>query len=189
MHLKGGDYTTIIGIETLPHYEKVYNFDIADNENYYVTEDGILVHNGYSFNSDGTLKTINQSLDGNIHPVTGVPFKKSEVIVDGQKVDGVFPVFDSKFTTTLPDDLLIASDPSQFRHCTEALAEKIADNPSLANRFTDQQLADIMNHQPRPEGLTWHHNEQTGVMELVDRDIHAQTGHTGGNSIWGGGKR
>jgi len=32
----------------LPHYEKVYNFDIEDNENYYVTEDGILVHNGYN---------------------------------------------------------------------------------------------------------------------------------------------
>ncbi len=47
LHLKGGDYTTIIGIEILPHYEKVYNFDIEDNENYYVTEDGILVHNGY----------------------------------------------------------------------------------------------------------------------------------------------
>ncbi|MFK8267169.1 hypothetical protein [Capnocytophaga cynodegmi] len=30
-----------------PKYQKVYNFDIADNENYYVTEDGILVHNGY----------------------------------------------------------------------------------------------------------------------------------------------
>ncbi|SFN49086.1 intein C-terminal splicing region/intein N-terminal splicing region [Chryseobacterium oleae] len=47
LHLKGGHYTTIISVETLPHYEKVYNFDIEDNENYYVTEDGILVHNGY----------------------------------------------------------------------------------------------------------------------------------------------
>ncbi|WP_232816299.1 Hint domain-containing protein [Chryseobacterium capnotolerans] len=47
LHLKGGDYTTVISIEVLPHYEKVYNFDIEDNENYYVTEDGILVHNGY----------------------------------------------------------------------------------------------------------------------------------------------
>ncbi|WP_426049688.1 hypothetical protein [Chryseobacterium sp. NFX27] len=64
-----------MSIETLPHYEKVYNFDIEGNENYYVTEDGILVHNGYVFNNDGSLKTINQSLDGSVHPVTGVPFK------------------------------------------------------------------------------------------------------------------
>ena len=48
LHLKGGDYTTVISVEVLPHYEKVYNFDIEDNENYYVTEDGILVHNGYN---------------------------------------------------------------------------------------------------------------------------------------------
>ncbi|MCS3529760.1 polymorphic toxin-type HINT domain-containing protein [Chryseobacterium sp. JUb7] len=47
LHLKGGDYTTVISVETLPHYEKVFNFDIEGNENYYVTEDGILVHNGY----------------------------------------------------------------------------------------------------------------------------------------------
>lgn len=47
LHLKGGHYTTVISVETLPHYEKVYNFDIEGNENYYVTEDGILVHNGY----------------------------------------------------------------------------------------------------------------------------------------------
>ncbi|WP_044729065.1 hypothetical protein [Capnocytophaga canimorsus] len=34
--------------QNFPKYQKVYNFDIADNENYYVAEDGILVHNGYS---------------------------------------------------------------------------------------------------------------------------------------------
>lgn len=52
LHLKGGHYTTVISVETLPHYEKVYNFDIEGNENYYVTEDGILVHNGYGTPKD-----------------------------------------------------------------------------------------------------------------------------------------
>lgn len=52
LHLKGGDYTTVISVETLPHYEKVFNFDIEGNENYYVTEDGILVHNGYGSTAD-----------------------------------------------------------------------------------------------------------------------------------------
>ena len=47
LHLKNGDYTTIINIENFPKYQKVYNFDVEGNENYYVTEDGILVHNGY----------------------------------------------------------------------------------------------------------------------------------------------
>ncbi len=36
-----------------------------------------------------------------------------------------------------------------------------------------------------PEGYTWHHNQEPGVMQLVDRGVHAATGHTGGFSIWG----
>jgi hypothetical protein len=56
LHLKGGNYTTIISIEVLPHYEKVYNFDIEANENYYVTEDGILVHNGCGNNAANHLE-------------------------------------------------------------------------------------------------------------------------------------
>lgn len=42
-----------------------------------------------------------------------------------------------------------------------------------------------MTGKPKPDGLTWHHNEQKGVMELVDDSIHSKTGHTGGNTIWG----
>ena len=34
----------------IPAFEQVYNLEIEDNENYYVTEDGILVHNGYKNN-------------------------------------------------------------------------------------------------------------------------------------------
>ncbi|WP_293305100.1 hypothetical protein, partial [Pedobacter sp. UBA5917] len=32
----------------------VYNFDVQDNENYFVTEDGVLVHNGYKGLEPGT---------------------------------------------------------------------------------------------------------------------------------------
>lgn len=31
-----------------------------------------------------------------------------------------------------------------------------------------------------PEGMTWHHHQDGTTMQLVPRDIHAQTGHTGG---------
>lgn len=31
-----------------------------------------------------------------------------------------------------------------------------------------------------PEGYTWHHHQDRRTMQLVPRDIHAQTGHTGG---------
>ncbi|WP_236710567.1 HNH endonuclease [Streptomyces sp. 150FB] len=31
-----------------------------------------------------------------------------------------------------------------------------------------------------PPGYTWHHNEDPGLMQLIERQIHADTGHTGG---------
>jgi hypothetical protein len=31
-----------------------------------------------------------------------------------------------------------------------------------------------------PEGFTWHHHQDGTTMQLVPRDIHAKTGHTGG---------
>jgi hypothetical protein len=36
-----------------------------------------------------------------------------------------------------------------------------------------------------PAGYTWHHHEQTGRMQLIDRDVHAAFSHKGGFSIWG----
>ncbi|MFD0050074.1 HNH endonuclease [Actinomycetes bacterium NPDC127524] len=38
-----------------------------------------------------------------------------------------------------------------------------------------------------PEGYTWHHSEVPGKLELVDEEIHAETGHTGGRELWGDG--
>lgn len=76
---KDGDYVTILGIENLPHYEKVYNFDVQDNENYYVTEEGILVHNGYK-TSDGDLleSDIAKALDD-----ADISFEHSKDIFEG----------------------------------------------------------------------------------------------------------
>lgn len=181
-----GEKVRIKNIGFISKSAVVYNFDVLDNENYFVTEDGVLVHNGYNFNTDGSLKTRNQALEGTTHPVTGVPFERRTIIVDGKKVEGVFPVFDAKYRTTLPDDLLKAKDDIQFKHCTQQLANDIQKNPALAEKYTAEQLQDIMSGEPRPRNLTWHHNEQTGVMEMVDKNTHSITGHTGGNNIWGG---
>jgi hypothetical protein len=35
-----------------------------------------------------------------------------------------------------------------------------------------------------PAGYTWHHVEDGTTMQLVPTDTHAQTGHTGGMSLW-----
>ena len=33
-----------------------------------------------------------------------------------------------------------------------------------------------------PSGYTWHHHQEQGLLQLVDRRVHAATGHTGGFS-------
>ncbi|OTX31255.1 hypothetical protein BK717_21870 [Bacillus thuringiensis serovar malayensis] len=36
-----------------------------------------------------------------------------------------------------------------------------------------------------PKHYTWHHHQDTGRMQLVDYQIHHDTGHTGGYKILG----
>ena len=133
------------------------------------------------------IHTRNESLDGDRHPITGVPFERKTVEdSDGNEVTGVFPVFDSEFDAQLPDELLQSSDREQFDECNKQLKEAVENDPELAAKFTPEQLEQIMNGET-PDGYTWHHNEEKGKMQLVDADTHAQTGHTGGKTIWGGG--
>lgn len=133
------------------------------------------------------LITRNQSLEGDVHPVTGVPFEQKTVIdAEGNKVTGVFPKFESGFDAQLPEDMLKASDKEQFAECNKQLGDAVSKDPATAKKFTGEQCEQIANGDT-PDGYTWHHNEERGKMQLVETDVHAQTGHTGGRSIWGGG--
>ena len=130
----------------------------------------------------------NEDLEGKRHPETDVPFVRKTVRdAEGNEITGVFPVFDSAFDAHLPEELLQASDKAQETECNRQLKEAVENNPELAARFTPEQLEQIMNGET-PDGYTWHHNEETGKMQLVDSETHAKTGHTGGRSIWGGGE-
>ena len=57
---------------------------------------------------------------------------------------------------------------------------------SLKDKFTEDQIKEIMNGD-LPDGFTWHHNEQEGLMQLVDTLTHSKTHHDGGMSLWGRG--
>ncbi len=39
-----------------------------------------------------------------------------------------------------------------------------------------------------PPGFTWHHHQDVGRMQLIDRDFHRWVRHLGGNSLWGQGR-
>lgn len=133
-------------------------------------------------------ETINQKLLGKFHEKTGVKFKLSNVkLSDGRKIKGVFPVFDSFTDVELPEDLYKATSDKQKEFCLEQLQKKIKYPwSSLRKKFTAEQLDDIADG-IQPEGLTWHHNEREGLMQLVDTLTHDQTAHTGGMSLWGCG--
>ncbi|MED4455112.1 HNH endonuclease [Metabacillus fastidiosus] len=56
------------------------------------------------------------------------------------------------------------------------------ENPGLARELglSALDIQGLMNGETF-EGYTWRHHEQPGVIQLVDSEIHENTGHTGGN--------
>lgn len=134
------------------------------------------------------ITTKNEGLEGSEHPKTGVIYINKCICLYGEKVEGVFPKFDSKYDVKLPKDMYYDKDEVQFKYCIHRLDDQIKRNPKLGEQFTSRQLEQIKNGEPRISGLTWHHNEVEGKMQLVDADKHQISGHTGGRSLWGGGQ-
>ncbi|GLW92706.1 hypothetical protein Aglo03_35220 [Actinokineospora globicatena] len=55
------------------------------------------------------------------------------------------------------------------------------------NRTTDFRKANkAAGLTKTPTGHTWHHHQDSGLMQLVEYDVHAKTGHTGGHAGGGG---
>jgi hypothetical protein len=132
------------------------------------------------------IPCINEHLEGKRHPVSGVKFERKVVYHEGQRIEGVFPKFDSKFDANIQQSDYNKSDKTQFDKCNAQLKAAVERDPVLRKKFNDRQLEQIKNG-VTPSGYTWHHNEQPGKMQLVESKIHATTAHTGGRSIWGGG--
>jgi len=142
------------------------------------------MNNEASNDESQKIRTINEDLEGKRHPETGVLYEKS-TLPDGR--DGVFPVFDSIFDVLLDEEYLLESDNKQFKYCNKKLKEAIENDPELKEKFTSRQLEEIQNGRT-PSGYTWHHHQETGRMQLVPTEQHEKSAHTGGKSIWGGGK-
>ena len=131
----------------------------------------------------------NESLKGDVHPISGIPFNEKTVILpDGQEIIGVFPEFEAQFEAKLDESQYNESDAKQFKEANKQLEAAIESDDGLKSEFTDEQLEQIKAGDT-PEGYVWHHSEEAGTLQLVDTTVHAQTGHTGGRSIWGGGSK
>lgn len=135
------------------------------------------------------IETRNDHLNGLEHTETDVPFvEKTVVLPNGAEVTGTFPEFDSKFSVVLVKEVYLESDSAQFHIANETLYQSIQENPDLTGELNlspsdIQSLANGIT----PEGYVWHHSDEPGVLQLVDEDIHENTGHTGGRELWGGG--
>jgi len=75
-----------------------------------------------------------------------------------------------KYSFKLDKKLYIASDEKQFKRGTELLKNAITNNKISKESFTELQLEQIFNGEPRIHGLTWHHHQVLGKMQLVVSD-------------------
>ena len=137
------------------------------------------------------ILTKNHSLEGDKHPITGVPFERRIVTLPGgEKIEGVFAKFDSLFDAKIPKEAFKASDKVQFKECNKQLLEAIERNPEMKKKFTKDQIEQIregVHDGSAPDGFVWHHDTEAGKIQLVDEATHAKTGHDGGRMLWGGG--
>lgn len=147
------------------------------------------VKNGWNYVTDplpADFTTRNMELVGKTHPETGVPFERRTVKLGGVESEVVVPRFDSQYDAYLPDDLIKSSDTIQFSECNAQLKDALEGNSEIESRFSKAQIEQIKNGET-PDGYLWHHDAETGKMQLVNENIHSQTGHTGGRTLWGGG--
>jgi hypothetical protein len=129
--------------------------------------------------------------------INGYNLKNSSTTRNGKTVErdeNGFPVFDSKYDTTVPDELLGNQDAgSHFEYANQTLKADLEKNPELAKEMglTKEQEEYFLKDpsgKNSPSGLTWHHHQDTGKMQLVDTNEHrAGMPHLGGMAIWGGG--
>lgn len=163
---------------------------------------------GYDFKNPPVdfVSTRNQSLNNSTHPETGVLFETKEIIVNGEKKEGVFAQFDSIYDAKISDGNLQVSDKEQFKEANKSLKENILagkadetlaglsndlyhsnkEEKALCDDELDNRLVDIV-EEKTPDGFTWHHSEEPGKLDLVSTEEHKKTGHTGGKNTWGGG--
>ncbi len=128
---------------------------------------------------------INQHMAGKTNDV-GVHYNWKKIEYQGKDYRAVFPEFDPAYATNLPNDLLLSTDKDQFAYCSNQLYNAIQNDKKLRTKFSTEQIEQL-SYGWTPDGYTWHHNEQKGVMQLVDSYLHENSRHTGGRAIWGGG--
>lgn len=133
-----------------------------------------------------SIETRNDHLLGTSHPETDVMFKEQTIHLTDEDLIGIFPVFESEFNVKIPESLYLSNDATQFAYANLSLSMNL-DSDLIEDLGLSKEDIVALNNGSTPEGFVWHHGEQPGMLHLVNEEIHANTGHTGGREIWGGG--
>ena len=159
LQLKDNSIVVIENKIIFPTFVEVYNLEIEDNENYYVTEEGVLVHNGYKPRKPSE---INKNID---HSKTVVNADGSVSYTDW---DGNTVLYNSN---GYPD----------FSPYKVEQADNVVGMTGVYSH--DAALANArVKYSSTPEGYVWHHVEDGKTMQLIPQDIHQHFPHTGGAS-------
>ena len=159
LQLKDNSIAVIDNKIIFPTFVEVYNLEIEDNENYYVTEEGVLVHNGCKPRKPSDS---NKNIDHS-KTVVNADGSVSYTDLDGNTVlynSNGYPDF-SPYKMTQADD--VAGMTGVYSH-----------DAALANAK--------VGFKSTPEGYVWHHVEDGKTMQLIPQDIHQHFPHTGGAS-------
>ena len=104
-----------------------------------------------------------------------------------------FPEF-TLFETYLGDEHINSkNDKEHFSACNARMKELLKKDTDLAGKLglSETQIKFFNKETPAkksPPGLTWHHHQDVGKMQLVDEKLHDRWGHIGGMNIWGGSR-
>ncbi|MFT5069982.1 MAG: hypothetical protein ACI9S7_002001 [Candidatus Paceibacteria bacterium] len=113
-------------------------------------------------------------------PVTGVP-TSANIPYNNRGL----PVFDdhAKYTTNIDKT---KSYDAQFSQATRDLRDGINSGKVDSSQFTANQLSDIKSGSKKIEDFTWHHNADSGNMQLIPTDVHKAVKHVGDKALSGG---
>lgn len=111
-----------------------------------------------------------------VHGVTKVHFDKKG-----------FPIFKSKYKVKLKISDCRRSRDYHFTVCNRKLLADIQVNSNLRKKLNlSKNDIKLLKEGKTPSHYVWHHHQNMGVLQLVDRVTHEKTFHKGGFSIWGG---
>lgn len=110
---------------------------------------------------------------GKTHAVTKVKFDSKG-----------FPEFNSYYIVHLRKKHYRKTREQHFYMANKILFKDICYSVRLRSKFSKQEI-DAFSQGETPQGYTWHHHQNKGILELVKYDVHSKTPHIGGYSIWG----